>query len=141
MNTNEELKPDQPGYKYAQLKKEPTKQDVIDYLKLKTRPDFTEINRKLYLATQSNLTIQELMNLASDDVWTTHVEPLQAKNEELTEAVEYHAGNALKNMNALRQVQSENQKLRGTIEAAFVAGRSKTSWEQFQKDNGLKTNQ
>jgi hypothetical protein len=30
-----------------------------------------------------------------------------------------------------------NEKLLKLIESAFVAGRSKTSWEQFKKDNNL----
>lgn len=52
MNTNEELKPDQPGYKYAQLKKDPTRQDVIDYLKaendkLKKFKDYVHNQRDL----------------------------------------------------------------------------------------------
>lgn len=36
-----------------------------------------------------------------------------------------------------KELKEENTRLRKLIEKAFVSGRSRTTWEQFKKDNGL----
>lgn len=50
------------------------------------------------------------------DQSTSQIEDLTKEVEELKEAVEYRAGNALENLHALRQVQMENIRYREALE-------------------------
>jgi hypothetical protein len=61
---------------------------------------------------------------------------ISGKNEVLTVAhIVQHAEAYADKRNA--ELKTENEKLRSLIDAAFVAGRGKTSWKQFQEDHNL----